>query len=241
MLRPDGTVFATGANTCGAGHTSIYNTANGTWTPGPNFPGNLSVADGPASIEINGKVLVMGSVNEGSPASFYEWNGTSLSTAPNPPNAANDGSYFGHLLALPTDRFPVHRVPARSGTLQSHRHIRSPIVTPIVVDGARRGPLVHGKSYVIQGLRFAGVSQGAAYGDDYQPYTNYALVRITNSSTADVFFLHCKTTKPIIPPVQSTATQKTHFAVPANIETGPSVLEVVTNGIPSPKISYTVN
>jgi hypothetical protein len=25
VLRPDGTVFATGANTCGSGHTAIYN------------------------------------------------------------------------------------------------------------------------------------------------------------------------------------------------------------------------
>ena len=29
MLRPDGTVFATGANGAGAGHTSIYNTNHG--------------------------------------------------------------------------------------------------------------------------------------------------------------------------------------------------------------------
>ena len=237
VLRPDGTVFATGANTCGPGHTAIYNTANGTWTPGPNFPGNVSVADGPASIEINGKVLVMGSVDEGSPSTFYEWDGTNLTAAPNPPNAGNDGSFFGHLLALPTGQI-LFADYSTDVELYNPTGTSDPSWSPMVTK-APKGPLVHGKSYVIQGLRFAGVSQGGAYGDDYQPYTNYALVRITNNSTGHVFY--CKTTKPSSYAVQSTATQKTHFAVPANIETGPSVLEVVTNGIPSAKISYTVN
>jgi hypothetical protein len=113
----------------------------------------------------------------------------------------------------------------------------NPAWAPMVTKAPKT--LVRGKSYVIQGLRFAGVSQGAAYGDDYQPYTNYALVRITNNSTGHVFY--CKTTKPSSYALQSTAVQKTHFAVPAGIEAGPSVLEVVTNGIPSAKISYTVN
>ncbi|MGZ4788813.1 MAG: hypothetical protein ACXVZX_09860, partial [Terriglobales bacterium] len=41
VLRPDGTVFYTGANTCGApysGHTAIYDSKAGTWTAGPDFP-----------------------------------------------------------------------------------------------------------------------------------------------------------------------------------------------------------
>ena len=237
VLRPDGTVFATGANTCGPGHTAIYNTANGTWTTGPNFPGSVSVADGPASIETNGKVLVMGSVNEGNPASFYEWDGTNLSAAVNPPNAGNDGSYFGHLLALPTGQI-LFADYSQDVELFNPTGSPDPGWAPMVTK-LPKGPLVHGKSYKVTGYRFAGVSQGGAYGDDYQPYTNYALVRITNSSTQHVFY--CKTTKPSSYAVQSTALQSTHFAVPAGIDTGPSVLEVVTNGIPSAKISVTVN
>ena len=38
VLRPDGTVFATGANTCGTGHNAIYDSSTGTWTAGPDFP-----------------------------------------------------------------------------------------------------------------------------------------------------------------------------------------------------------
>jgi len=36
VLRPDGTVFYTGANSCGAGHTAIYNSNSGTWAAGPD-------------------------------------------------------------------------------------------------------------------------------------------------------------------------------------------------------------
>jgi hypothetical protein len=59
VLRPDGTVFYAGANSCGAGHTAIYK--GGTWTPGPDFPDTLDIADGPAALEPNGKVLLMAS------------------------------------------------------------------------------------------------------------------------------------------------------------------------------------
>ena len=57
VLRPDGTVFATGANggPHGSGHTSIYDTHTRTWMPGPDFPGGLDVADGPAALLPNGR------------------------------------------------------------------------------------------------------------------------------------------------------------------------------------------
>ena len=236
VLRPDGTVFATGANTCGAGNTAIYNTATKTWSTGPKFPKNISMADGPASIEPNGKVLMMGSPNEGPPATFYEWDGTNLKTAPNPPNAKNDGSFYGHLLALPTGQILF----ADYGTtveLYNPAGTYDPSWAPQITKVAKT--VTHGKSYVVKGLRFAGMSQGGAYGDDYQPYTNWALVRITNNATNHVFY--CKTTKPSSYAMQSAETQSTHFAVPAGIETGASTIVVVTNGIPSPSVPITVN
>src|SRR5207237_1341319 len=52
VLRPDGTVLATGANggPHGAGHTSIFDTYTGIWTPGPDFPSALDISDGPAAL-----------------------------------------------------------------------------------------------------------------------------------------------------------------------------------------------
>jgi hypothetical protein len=86
----------------------------------------------------------------------------------------------------------------------------------------------------------SGLSNGAAYGDDFQDSTNYALVRITNNASKHVFY--ARTTKPSSYAVQTgTKAESTHFTLPAGIETGASSLVVVTNGIPSAAQAVTVN
>jgi hypothetical protein len=100
--------------------------------------------------------------------------------------------------------------------------------------------LTFGKTYVVKGTQFSGLSGGSAYGDDFQDATNYALVRITNNATKHVFY--AKTTNPSTYAVQTGAlAESTHFTVPAGIETGASSLVVVTNGIPSAAETVTVN
>lgn len=236
VLRPDGTVFATGAtNGCGPGHTAIYNTATQTWTAGPDFPSNLSIADGPASIEINGNVLMMAGNFFNPPSTFFEWDGHNLNQIPGPPNGGVDGPFWGHMLALPsgqilfTDYSTDVELFNPSGTY-------NPAWAPQVV--AASNSVVRGSTYTIYGKRLAGMSQGGAYGDDYQPYTNYALVRLTNQATHHVFY--CRTHNPSSYAMQSNALQSTKFDVPAGAETGLSILEVVTNGIPSTPFHVTV-
>jgi hypothetical protein len=236
VLRPDGSVFATGStNGCGPGHTAVYKTSNGKWKAGPDFPGQISIADGPASIEPNGKVLTMGSVFFNPPATFFEWDGTNLTQIAGPPNAPNDAAFYGHLLPLPngqilfTDFSPDVEVFTPSGTFK-------PSWAPQVIHVATN--LKRGNTYTIEGHRLAGVSQGGAYGDDFQPNTNYALVRLTNLATGHVFY--CRTHDPSSYAVQSNKKQSTHFDVPTAAETGLSTLEAVTNGIPSKAISVMV-
>ena len=96
-----------------------------------------------------------------------------------------------------------------------------------------------GTTYVLYGTQLAGVSQGGAYGDDDQPSTNYALVRLTNKVTGHVFY--CRTHNPSSYAVQSSSVQYTHFDVPAGAETGLSTLLAVTNGIPSNLIVVNVH
>ena len=99
--------------------------------------------------------------------------------------------------------------------------------------------LRRGKTGIVYGYRLSGMSQGGAYGDDYQPSTNYALVRVTNNATGHVFY--CRTHNPSSYLVQNPALEYTKFDVPTGAETGPSMLVAVTNGIPSPPISVTVH
>jgi hypothetical protein len=99
---------------------------------------------------------------------------------------------------------------------------------------------VRGSTYKISGTQFNGLSQAAAFGDEYQTATNYPLVRITNNSTGHVFYAktHDHSTMAV---ATGTKVVSTNFDVPASMETGASSLVVVANGIPSAAVSITVN
>jgi hypothetical protein len=241
VLRADGTVFYTGANTCptGTGNTAIYNTKDRLWYPGPVFPSvdgvtDINIADGPASWEPNDKVLMMASPAYGSPPSFFfEWDGKKLTQVPGPPNAPTDGSYYGNMLVLPTGQILLTDFsgdielynPTITGKDLGFQRAIAPVVTNVPEALAR------GSSYQIEGRGFNGVTQGAAYGDDQQSATNFPLVRITNLKTSHVFYSRTHDHSSMA--VASDAPVSTHFDVPKGQEPGPSVLEVVANGIPS--------
>jgi uncharacterized protein (TIGR03437 family) len=83
------------------------------------------------------------------------------------------------------------------------------------------------------------MSAAVGFGDDYQGATNYPLVRITNNASNHVFY--CRTHNHSTMGVATGATPvSTQFDVPLSIETGPSTLVVVANGIPSIPVNLTV-
>jgi len=95
-------------------------------------------------------------------------------------------------------------------------------------------------TYQISGTQFNGLSQAAAFGDEFETATNYPLVRITNNSTKHVFYAktHDHSTMGV---ATGNTIVSTNFDVPTNIETGASTLVVVANGIPSAAVNLTVN
>jgi len=226
VLRPDGTVFATG----GTSNTAIYNAASGAWSAGPTFPSGIDVADGPAALLPNGNVLVDASPGVfNSPSQFFEFNGTNLISVPAAAGASSVPSYIGRMLVLPTGQILLTglssvQVYTASGTYQS---AWQPTVTSVPANLS-----VGSVSNVISGTQFNGLSQGAAYGDDAQSATNYPLVRITNNTTGHVFYArtHDHSTMAV---ATGSATVSTKFDIPSGIETGASTLQVVANGIPS--------
>ena len=79
-------------STCGPGNTAIYNSFSGKWTAGPPFPDDLDIAEGPTSLETNGKVLMMASPGIfKTPSTFLEWDGKNLTEIPGTPNAPYRG------------------------------------------------------------------------------------------------------------------------------------------------------
>lgn len=240
VLRPDGTVFYMGSNQCGAAHTAIYNSRNGHWKAGPDFPGVLNIADGPATLEPNGRVLMMASPGFGPPpASFLEWDGHDLTTVPGPPNAPNDASYVGNMLVLPTGQILLTDfsndieiyTPKRPSKEEREK------IEPVVFFAPEH--VRPGGSYLVFGIGFNGVSQGAAYGDDVQAATNYPIVRITNLQSGHV--LYARTHDHSSMAVASPNLVWTRFDVSASQEHGPSLLEVVANGVASDPVFIEVH
>jgi len=242
VLRPNGTVFATGANSNGAGHTAIYHspsdrTQPGRWVPGPDIPDGNDMGDAPAALLPNGNVLC--DTNPGianPPTTFYEFDGSKFIQVPGPPNAAQDNTESGSMLVLPTgqifftDGSSDVEIYTSNGKPQAAWR---PTITEV------SGKLKRGGSYRITGTQFNGLSQGAMYGDDAQMASNYPLVRITNRASGHVFYArtHHHSTMGV---ATGTKVVSTHFDVPAGMETGSSDLVVVANGISSIPVAVTV-
>lgn len=225
MLMPDGTVFATGSYSnggSGPGHTAIYHPETGKWTVGPDFPNNDNAGDSLAVLLPNGKDLVLGVSG-----ALYQWDGTNLTRDP--------VGGVQPILVLPTGQvlaegFSVEVYNPKGKYQQSW----APVITKFPKSVTR------GSTYKISGQQFNGLSQAASFGDEFETATNYPLVRITNKASHHVVYAktHDHSTMGV---ATGTATVFTNFDVPAGTETGASTLEVVANGIPSKKVSTTVN
>jgi hypothetical protein len=229
MQRPDGTVVAFGATV----HTSVYNTATGTWTQGPDFPNSDDMADGPASLLPDGNVLVYTSpgVFSGT-GSFYEFNGTTFTAAPATAKSATKQSWQARQLLLPSGQILWDIADGATKDVELYS-------SPGTINAAWRptissvpSSLTRGSSYVISGTQFNGLSAANAYGDDAQMATSYPLVRILNLTTKHIFYArtHNHSTMGI---ATGSTTVSTTFDVPAAAETGASAIFVVANGIPS--------
>ena len=258
VLRPDGTVFASG----GTGFNDIYDTSNGIWSSGPSFPTivdtyhagscsisskteQLAAADAPAALLPDGNVLIApGPIDSQStcewvpPSVFFEFDGTTLTQVAQPTFAPQVPSYVGRLLVLPTgqvmytDNANFIELYTESGTPNASW---APTITTspaTVIPG--------GTNYSISGTQFNGLSQAASFGDEDETATNYPLVRITNKASHHVFYAktHDHSTMGV---ATGSAIVSTNFDVPSNMETGASSLVVVANGIPSKTVSITVN
>ncbi|MDQ2859550.1 MAG: hypothetical protein M3T55_02250 [Pseudomonadota bacterium] len=221
ILRPDGTVFATGATPRGggAGHTSIYTPGSG-WAAGPNFPNGDDAGDNFAALLTNGDVLVQGSSGH-----LYDFNGAAITDT-----GVNGGG--GLLMLLPTGQVLVNgtEVYNSPGTYKMAWQ-------PTISNSPSK--VTRGSTYQISGTQFNGLSQANAFGDELQIATNYPLVRITNAASKHVFYArtHDHSTMGV---ATGAATVSTNFDVPLHMERGAGSLVVIANGIPSNPVSIIV-
>ena len=228
VLRPDGTVFATGSyQETGPAHTAIWTPGPtsgdpGTWAVGPDFPNGDDAGDSFAALLPNGNVLVLGVSGR-----LYEFDGVNLT-----PTLTT----YGCLLELPTGETLVTGSGAQLYTPANTAYTKSwaPKIRTFPAT------VVRGSTYQLTGKQFNGLSQAAAFGDEFETATNYPIVRIKNKSSGHIFYArtHDHSTMGV---ATGNTPVSTNFDVPAGAETGASSLQVVANGIPSKPVNTTLN
>jgi hypothetical protein len=239
------TAVAFGAKDSGAAATSIYTPPAhamqaGTWTVGPDFPSGDGMADAPAAVLVDGNVLVETCPGIfGSPASFYEFNGTSFTSVVAPPHVgAQNTSYEGRMLDLPSGQvfYTVADGSTKDVSIYTPAGTANSAWAPTITK--YQANITPGATFSIQGTQFTGLDAGAAYGDDAQMDTNFPLVRITTASGAVVYAkTHNFTTRAVATGTKLVSTQ---YDVPASIGTGRGTLEVVANGIASTPVPVNI-
>ena len=250
ILLQNGKAFFAGATS----NTAIYtmpavNTNQGKWTPGPAIPqvnkSNLGSKDGPACLMTNGNVLIPFSPVDGvrgnynSPCYFFEFDGANLNRVADPASS-NCPTYVGRMMLLPTGEILFARED--SSDIYAYSYIQSPQNSWRPTITACQNAIAPGTNIQVSGKQFNGLSQAVGYGDDSAAATNYPVVRIKNDQTGHIRY--CRTSNHTITHghggtvtsmgvATGHAIITTNVAIPADIETGPSELFVVANGIPS--------
>jgi hypothetical protein len=235
VLMPNGTVFYAGASNCQAANYATYNWSTNTWTAQGTFPGKGAMNDAPAAIEINGNVILDTAPYTNTfsgPVTFYEWNGTTLNTFPNPSAASKDDAYYGHLLVLPTGQIMYTDWSTTGVAILTSAGTYQAAWQPTISTAPTN--LTIGQTYPVSGTQFNGLSQGGFYGDDFQDATNYPLVRIVTTNNNHVYYAktHGHSTMGV---ATGSTPVSTNFDVPViqTADLGPCNLYVVANGIPS--------
>lgn len=223
LLRPDGTVFASGTHIA-LYHPGADSQALGNWSAGPNFPNGDFNTDTCAVLLPSGHVLLQGTMA----GQLYEFDGVTLTEAVNLKGII--------LLTLPDGNALVYR---RSGPgIYQPQGQAQPAWAPTVLSSP--AVVTRGSSYTIQGTQFNGLSQGASFGDEFEAATNYPLVRLTNAASGHVVYArtHDHSTMGV---ATGSAMVSTQFDVPPNTGPGATTLEVVANGIASTPVVISVN
>ena len=250
IMLPDGRAFFLGAS----GHTAYYTpsgtAAPGTWTAGPDIPDNMGTLDAPASMMANGKILfaasplpdVSNSYSEfNTPTNFYEYDPTAgingvytQTTAPG--ISSNQWSQFSNLLNLPdgsvllSDASLNYYVYSPVGSTNNLWKPTIATINPITQ--------IDCNNFTITGTQFNGMSQGSAFGDDWQMATNYPIISLT--SGANVYYVQTHDWDNTGVQTGALATS-TNFTVPLTVPSGTYSLQVIANGIPSDPYTFVYN
>ena len=243
FLLPDGRAFFIGSPSTTAYYTPSGTNAPGTWAAGPAIPGGQGAPDAPGAMMPNGKILCTLSPAPTSanhfptPTKFYEFDYTTntftqITTPTGGTQVSSIGTYVTNMLVLPDGSVLYNQ----QGVTQYY--VYAPGGTPLAAGKPTISAITQNGdgSFHLAGTKLNGISQGAAYGDDWQMSTNYPIVRLTSGSNA----YYARTFNWSSAGVMTGSTPvTTEFTVPGSVPAGVYSLVVVANGIASDPVSFT--
>jgi hypothetical protein len=227
VLLSNGKALFTG----GTGNTALYipsGTASaGTWAAGPVLPNSQTTGDAPAAVMVNGQVLYVTSTQVyGTPTYFYVYDPTANSftqiTGPTG-SSLDEVTYAMRMLALPDGTILL-------STSSPQLYVYKPSGTPL----AAGQPVINSitanndGSYLLTGTLLNGISEGASYGDDAQMYSNYPLIRMTNSAGQVIYARTYNWNSAGV--MTGTNIETTEFVMPTNVPYGNYSLVVSASG-----------
>lgn len=262
LMLPNGKAIFFGATPHNAIYTPSGDTMPGMWTAAADFPTvggvQLGQVDAPAAMMVNGKILCavspigLSSSDEfRNPVYFFEYDYTTntftqvTSIIPTFGCDSMPGTTCSQINMIDLPDGNVLVAIGQTPTLEG-----PPPIIQYFVYKPGSGPIPQGKptinniyqancTYYITGKLFNGISEGAAYGDDWEMETNYPLVRLTSGTKvyyARTFYWNR------IGALQTDSLEDTaQFTLPAGLPAGTYSVVVVANGFASNPSTYTFN
>ncbi len=244
FMLPDGRGFFIGSVNNTAYYTPSGSSAHGTWAIGPHIPDSLGAPDAAAAMMVNGHILCAFAHTPTSdstvfqdPMSFYDFNyGLDSFTripAPNGMDTIHAPSYNSNMLCLP-DGSVLY------GSLGSDKYyVYQPEGAPLAAGKPKIDSIIRiggtCDSFLAIGKGFNGITEGAAYGDDWQMSTNYPLVRLSLNDAVYYAPTYNWTSTVVM---RGNKPDTTVFVLPAGMADLNYALKVVANGNPSDSVSF---
>ena len=245
FLLPNGKAFFLGSTPTTAYYTPSGDTANGSWTVGPKIPDTLGAPDAAAAMMVDGKILCAFSHTPTAdtvfprPTDFYVFDYTvdSFTRLLHVPYIIGDSlnicAFQSNMLCLPDGNI----LYASQGNDQYY------VYTPTGAPLAAGKPTVNSlikldcDTFLAVGTVFNGITEGAAYGDDWQMSSNYPIVRLTSNDTVYYCATYNWNSTGVM---RGSAADTTQFVIPNTVPGGTYSLQVVANGNASDPVSINV-
>lgn len=235
FLLPNGKLIFLSDSSYAAIYTPSGNTSHGSWTQGPAMPVagalKLGCPDAPAAMMPTGNILCAlgpaGTYN--SPVYFYEFNYLTNTftqvSAPGGGSAYNSPVYASNMLVLPDGSVLMSFI----GNATYYQYVPSGF--PITAGQPSIDTITSNcPNFKIIGKLFNGISEGAAYGDDWQMSTNYPIVTLTAGNR--VYYAKTTHWNRIGAVMTGNLEDTADFEIPAMPE-GTYSAQVIVNGNPS--------